>query len=617
MSRNSNLRRRGTSGNYYARIFVPLDLQPAMGKAEISVSLHTKELPEAKRRLVPVLDEWGARFDDMRRRQTLTDDDIQTAVWDHYAAALVADDDQRAARPTTAEIEAAIDAVVLAPKVVHPAGPGMFDSINSMTEVEILASRAGWDARRKAARLARLRGDLSTGDTRLIEPDADAFLHKHGFSIQKGDPRYRDLCLKLMRAEIEHLDRYAERERGDYTGHPKDPIITEPAVRTDATVTSTPTETIMGLFAKYERENPNDIRPESLKQARRDVQHFADFAGSRTRPSKVSKAMVGDWQDLLADYPVKATETSIFKGMSPVEIVAANKALDTPKPTLTRQTVRRYMGSLSGFCRWLVRRGVLASNPVADMMPKKGEPTNARDTFKDDALKTLFSSPLFTTARGEQWRDVDKRGNFAVRDHRFWIPWVMLYSGARPAEVAQLYVEDVRQEQGVWIMHISDEGDGDKRTKTAGSRRMVPIHSALIALGFLDHVKRQRAAGEVQVFPEVEIPKEGQIAATFSREFNRYLTKVGVKTGRDIVTYSLRHTFIDRARKHFLDDVIAIVVGHETGTNKKTMTGGYGVEEQGTMQLRRDIVESVSYPGLLLAFAMRAGEAVEIVSSGP
>lgn len=475
----------------------------------------------------------------------------------------------------------------------------MFDAINSMTEVEILASRAAWDARRKAARLARLRADLSTGDTRLIEPDADAFVRRHGFSIQKGDPRYRDLCLKLVRAEIEHLERYAERERGDFTGRPKDPIIAEPVVRTDAAVSSTPTETIMGLFAKYERENPNDIRPESLKQARRDVQHFTDFAGPRTRPSKITKALIGEWQDLLADYPVKATETTIFKGMSPQEIVAANKALDTPKPTLTRQTMRRYMGSLSGFCRWLVRREVLAANPVADMMPKKGEPTNGRETFKDDALKTLFSAPLFKTAKSDQWRDLDQPGNVAVRDHRYWIPWVMLYSGARPAEVAQLYVEDVRQVQGIWIMSISDEGEGDKRTKTAGSRRVVPIHSALIALGFLDHIERQRAADEVQVFPEVEIPKEGQIAATFSREFNRYLTKVGVKTGRDIVTYSLRHTFIDRARKQFLDNVIAIVVGHETGTNKKTMTGGYGVEQQGSLQLRRDIVELVKFDVLL------------------
>lgn len=570
-----------------------------MGKSEISVSLRTKDYAEAKRLVAPLLDQWGANFDDMRRRQTLTDDDVQTAVWDHYNAAMAADDERRAALPTPADIEAALDAATISRKP-HPTGPSVFDAINSMTEVEILVGRAAWDARRKAGRLARLRSDLTTSDTRLIEPDANAFLHKHGFKIEKGDPRYRDLCIKLMRAEIDFLKRYAEREDGDFAGKPTDPIITEPLVRTDAATSTAPAETIMGLFGKYERENPNDIRPDSLKQARRDVQHFVDFVGPRTRPSKITKAQVRDWKDLLADYPVKATETNVFKGMWPAEIVAANKALETPKPTLTRQTVRRYLGSLSGFCRWLVKNDYLSSNPVTDMMPKKAGPTTRRDSFKDDALKTLFTSPLFATAKGDEWRDLDKPGNVAVRDHRFWIPWTMLYSGARPAEVAQLHVEDVRREHGVWIMDINDDGDSDKRTKTVGSRRVVPIHSALIALGFLDHVDRQRAAGEAQVFPEIEIPKEGQIAAQFSREFNRYLTKVGVKNGRDIVTYSLRHTFIDRARlADIMDDEIAIIVGHETGASKKTMTSGYGVEQQGSLRRRQEIVEAVSYAPFL------------------
>lgn len=82
-----------------------------------------------------------------------------------------------------------------------------------------------------------------------------------------------------MRADIEQMQRYLERDRGDFAGRPKDSIIAEPAVRTDAAVSTAPAETIMGLFGKYERENPNDIRPESLKQARRDVQHFSDFVG--------------------------------------------------------------------------------------------------------------------------------------------------------------------------------------------------------------------------------------------------------------------------------------------------------------------------------------------------
>lgn len=282
--------------------------------------------------------------------------------------------------------------------------------------------------------------------------------------------------------------------------------------------------------------------------------------------------------------------------MSPTEIVAANRALEQPKATLTRQTVRRYLSSLGGFCRWMVKNDYLAGNPVADMLPAKIGPTTKRISFTDDQLKSVFASPLFTTCRGEGWRDLDQSGNVAVRDHRYWIPYVMLYSGARPGEIAQLYVADVREQLGIWTMHITAEEGTRKRTKTRGSQRVVPLHSGLVRLGFVDHCHAMGAKGERQVFPEIEIPETGQIAAQFSREFNRYLVRIDVKKGPAVVTYGLRHTFIDRARlAGFMDDDIALVVGHDTGESRKTVTSGYGDLQHGTLERRQAIVEGVTY----------------------
>jgi len=285
--------------------------------------------------------------------------------------------------------------------------------------------------------------------------------------------------------------------------------------------------------------------------------------------------------------------------MSPAQVITANKALEKPKPTLSRQTVRRYLSSLGGFCRWMVKNDYLASNPVADMLPSKTGPTHKRDTFTDGQLKAVFTSPLFTTCRGHGWHDLDQPGNVAVRDHRYWIPLIMLYSGARPGEIAQLFVTDVREQHGIWAMFINAEEGTGKRTKTRGSQRSVPLHSRLLALGLLDHVRDIASRGERQLFPEVELPAIGQIAAQFSREFNRYLVRIGVKDGPKLVTYSFRHTFVDRARvAGFMDTEIALVAGHDTGENKRTMTGGYGREQQGTLERRRQVVEAVSYPGI-------------------
>lgn len=592
LPRDTNLTRRGAV--YYARIFVPKDLQSAMGgKTEIRPSLRTTDYAEAKRRKAALVDQWTSTFDEMRRNNNLTDRIVADGIRQLYEAGIKAADDERLARPTPDEIDRATDEALAAARESGAAQLGGYAMINAMIDVEILVGKAEWAARRRASRLARLQADLATGDTRLIETDVDAFLARKAIKLDRSGEKYRDLCHKFMRTEVEKLRRILERDRGDFTGRPQDPLVAEALEL--ASEPETPKKTIMELFAEYEAENPNSIRPETLRQARRDVQHFASFVEPAADIDTLDKKHVREWKALLAQYPVKATETKQFEGLSLREIVAANAALRSPKPTLTRQSVRRYMANLGGFCRWLVRHGYLDQNPVIDMLPKKAAPTNKRSSFSDDQLAALFTSPLFATCRTEAWRNLHQPGDVSVRDHRYWIPWVMLFSGARPGEIAQLQVPDVWKMHDTWVMHITTEGEGGKRTKTKGSMRVVPIHSELIGLGFVDHCIVMSERGERQVFPEVVIPETGQIAAQFSREFNRYLAKVGVKVDKSLVTYSLRHTFIDRARRAgFMDEEIGLIVGHD----KPTMTGRYGVEQEGVLAHRVKIVEGVQYPVL-------------------
>ncbi len=590
MARSSNLIRRGAV--YYALIHVPSDLQHSMGgKKQIWRSLATKDYQEAKRRKVAVLDAWLATFDNIRRRRELSETDMKAAVWEHYTKKLEEADFERANRPSLDEIETATNKASIDALKSGAADAGPIAMINAMSDVESLVGKPTWDARLRAARLKRLRLDLAIGDTRLIEADADRFLAKHKFIIERGGVQYRELCFKLMRADIEQLKRYMEREKGDYTGEPRDPIVVEPSSLEKKI--GMVGEGIMELFSKYEAENPNNIRPETLHQARRDVQHFADFVGFRVLACNINRRHVRNWKEILAEWPVKASETAAFAGLGIRETVLKNKNSKQPKPTITRNTMRRYMASLSGFCRWLVRHDYLQANPVADMLPKKNGPTNKRTSFSDEVLFQLFSSPLFSGCKSEIWRDADEPGEVVVRDHRYWIPYIMLYSGARPAEIAQLHVGDVRELHGIWVMHITEEGEGAKRTKTSSSMRVVPIHQQLIHRGFLSHFRARVAAEDKQIFPEVTIPQTGQIAAQFSREFNRYLVRIGIKTGKDIVTYGLRHTFVDRARlAGFSDEEIGTVVGHD----KPTMTGRYGNEQEGTLKRRAEIVDAVRYP---------------------
>lgn len=64
MARWSYIVRRGAT--YYARMRVPLDLVPLVGKEEHSQSLRTKDEHDAKRLMWPVIEGWTRLHDDLR-----------------------------------------------------------------------------------------------------------------------------------------------------------------------------------------------------------------------------------------------------------------------------------------------------------------------------------------------------------------------------------------------------------------------------------------------------------------------------------------------------------------------------------------------------------------------
>jgi hypothetical protein len=228
-----------------------------------------------------LLDQIGAEFDALRSKRAPTAGDITRAVWEHYETHVEAGDRERQARPTAAEIDRAFDKAMAEARQSGAADAGPIAMVNAMADVEILANKAQWASKRRASRQKRLQHDLSTGDTRLIEQVADALLTRHGFLLSRADALCRDLCFKLMRADIEQLKRNAERDQGDFTGKPLNPVVVEPAREINSTASHH--ERIMKLFEKYEADNPNNIRPQTFAQARPDVQHFADFVGRFTR----------------------------------------------------------------------------------------------------------------------------------------------------------------------------------------------------------------------------------------------------------------------------------------------------------------------------------------------
>ncbi len=88
----------------------------------------------------------------------------------------------------------------------------------------------------------------------------------------------------------------------------------------------------------------------------------------------------------------------------------------------------------------------------------------------------------------------------------YWVPLIGAYTGARREEIAGLAPSDIIEVEGICCFTIEDSEL--RRIKNLSSRRLIPIHSHLIELGFLDYIQKAielgRAALDVGV-PDAEV----------------------------------------------------------------------------------------------------------------
>lgn len=166
--------------------------------------------------------------------------------------------------------------------------------------------------------------------------------------------------------------------------------------------------------------------------------------------------------------------------------------------------------------------------------------------------------------------------------HKFWLPVLGLYTGARVNEICQLNPDaDIKRgDDGIWYFNITPDSataaDVKKSVKTAAGNRIVPIHSKLIELGLLDYVDVVKKAGYKILFPQWKVT-QGRAGENPARWFRRFLEDIGVRdeeSDRKLAgMHAFRKTVLTQAyRGGFIRDMLSII-GHESGLVDETGKG--------------------------------------------
>lgn len=235
---------------------------------------------------------------------------------------------------------------------------------------------------------------------------------------------------------------------------------------------------------------------------------------------------------------------------------------------MTGESVRKYINGLYGSMKWAVAEGILLKSPCVDFFPPEDKTEREQDkvdVFEPDELQGIFSLPWFTTGTGER----NKHGRFHLyQPYYYWMPLLALFTGARVNELAQLMLDDIRENDGIPFFNLDVDGESDKKLKNANARREIPVHSMLIKLGLIEYVKALRSTGYDRLFPEITPNTVKGHGKAVSAWFNESILNKRLKLERNRTKsfHSFRHSVSTLLKeKGISSELRAQLAGHVRG----------------------------------------------------
>ncbi len=527
------------SHRFFCRVRVPMDLRAIVGRTEIVRALGTGDYKLAVERCRLVSAEIDAELAEARRKLTppvtLNEHAIRqmALLWFHRA--------ERAA--DAVEVEGADVAEALYNLRLDVSDYGNAENPGTLADTQSVANRLFADA----------------GG----EPD-------------RSGAEYDLLCRLLRRAMIETARRSIDRLKGDHSARAYDAIFD--GVRPDAPPPEPPGITLGELVKRY-MDDPARVGVTAKTRLDSDFAFRAltELLGAATPARDITRADCRRVRDVLSKLPPNSTKRFRGKKLERIADTAEARGL---RPMAAR-TANAYLTKLSALFRWAEREEFVDRNPAVGL--KVAEPEadkrDARRPFSTEQLCAIFNAPMYTDPQN------------VVRQGKFWVPLLALYSGMRLSECCQLTVDDVAVRDDTPIILVRG-GDG-KKVKTAAARRVIPVHPELVRMGFLDYVKAQREAGHARLFPELKRDRRGYYSDPFQKWFSRFLGKAGAKQPRTSF-HSFRHCFRDALREADVGREATLALGGWAGQGVADTVYGGGLRPS---TLAREVAK-INYPGL-------------------
>jgi integrase len=517
MPHSQHLRRRGNI--YYLHRRVPLDLVAKYGKSQVSYSLGTTDLKKARKKRDLEDLKLDAEFDQLRHVPSAKPGPVKSM-----------------SVPTIIRmVQDYVDRV-----------DGLADR-KSLVEPGLTEGEA-FDVKQ----------DLEIGRSVLKnqeDPNGLQWLHSEGQKIlghslaDLDTPSLLPFLEVVRRGLLELQERKLLRLDGDFSRPFLDPLF-NPQNRQRLTFGEIADQ---HLAAVMEEARANDTSQRWVDQQQANIGLLKEIVGADTSLPDLNFDACMRLRAALAAIPANWKKTYPDLDLASAMRLASERGLST----MAAKTQDQYLFTFRKIMGLALKKQLIMVNPADGLKPLRREQLNPKDRrlpLTPEQLQGFFNGTFYRLCAQSQPDApflADREG------WRFWMPLMTLFMSLRPNEICPLQVSDIKQTEGkTWFIHVTtfeddDEGDGTvKRVKTESSRRKVPIHPDLLAIGFLAYVERRRSDGAAaRLFPTLKPDKYGYLSKYPLRRFNEKFFPDEIRLDERQSYYSLRHNFRDAMRR--------------------------------------------------------------------
>ena len=348
------------------------------------------------------------------------------------------------------------------------------------------------------------RGNINTMQTKLVS----ALKGTEKFAIDKMECIENDIDFnKGINPRVRHCLKAIDEERNQQA--------------LAKTQSKTEWKVVFDEMCQHKRNTKNTTE-NSLLQSERYLQTIFEIIGKKYIESITYKDC-HKVSDIIFNLPKQ------WRRRNKAKEANLNEVLSHPNDDkISASNARKYLRHFKELMMFAKKRRYISESFADDIDIPKAKNQIIVDGFSPDELKMIFNPKTYP------------KKNAILKSHCFWVPLIALFSGMRLNEICQLYVDDIKYQNGYYCFFLTDERK-DQHLKNPQSKRCVPVHPMLIKMGFIEYVKALRKDKKKRVFYLLEYSEEKYYRSVMSHWFNRYLTKINI-TGRNKVFHSFRHT---------------------------------------------------------------------------